>query len=332
MAKSTWVNYTDIKSKINIGDVLEHYGIMLTRKGESQLVGCCPLPNHTGDRDNQNAFHVSLDKNCFNCLSHCGGGNVIDLTASMEGFEKNPTGFRKAALKLQDTFLSNKSPKPQPKKRGPKPKEQKQEDIVNPVLDFTLEKRIKLDHQFLTENKELDIKVIKKFGLGYCFKGMMAGRIVIPIHNAKGELVAYAGRAVKKSDEETRGKYLLPSGFVKSVELFNLHRVASKKKLLREYGVIVVEGFFDAIKLSSLGYENVVCLMGSSMSDVQEKMILQLTDKLLLFLDNDDAGIEATRNIGRKLIHKAFIKIAKYPQGDKSQPEEFCKEELKAIL
>jgi len=229
----------------------------------------------------------------------------------MEGFEKTPVGFRKAALKLQDTFLNNKFSKPEPKKRGPKPKEDKLEDTVNPVLNFTLEKRIKANHQFLTENKGLDDKIIKKFGLGYCFKGMMAGRIVIPIHNAKGELVAYAGRAVKKSDEETRGKYLLPSGFAKSVEVFNFHRVATKKKLLREYGLIVVEGFFDAIKLSALGYENVVALMGITMSEVQEKLILSLTDKLLLFLDNDNAGIEATRNIGRKLINKAFIKIAK---------------------
>ena len=93
--------------------MLEHYGISLARKGPSQLVGCCPLPDHAGDRDNQNAFHVSLDKNCFNCLSHCSGGNVIDLVAAMENYEKSPVGFRKAALKLQDLFLNHRPPKPQ---------------------------------------------------------------------------------------------------------------------------------------------------------------------------------------------------------------------------
>lgn len=331
MAKSSWVDFNEIKSKVKIEDILEYYDIRLARKGPSQLVGCCPLPDHAGDRDNQNAFHVSMDKNCFNCLSHCKGGNVIDLVVAMEGYEKSREGFRKAALKLQDEFLSNK-PQEREKKEKPEKEEQKLEELVNPPLNFTLEKRIKPDHPFLTQEKGLDLKIIKKFGLGYCFKGMMAGRVVIPIHNVKGEIVAYAGRAIKKHDEEKRGKYLLPSGFHKAIELFNFYRVANKNKLVREYGVIVVEGFFDAIKLTEAGYHNVIALMGSNLSEVQGNLILSLTDKILLFLDNDEAGIEATETIKQKLIHKAFIRIAQYPEDEKWQPEQFSKEDLKSIL
>ncbi len=335
MAKSSWVDYNGIKSKIRIADILEYYGIGLNRKGPDHLVGCCPLPEHAGDRDNENAFHVSLDKNCFNCLSHCGGGNIIDLARAMESYEKSPAGFRKAALKLQDLFLGSKpfkSQKQQPENVAPEKDEKPLEEIKNLPLDFTLEKRIKPDHPFLTSEKGLDVKIIKKFGLGYCFKGMMAGRVVIPIHNVEGKIVAYAGRALKKRDQETRGKYLFPSGFTKSVELFNYHRVASKNKLLREYGLIVVEGFFDAIKLTALGFPNVVGLMGWSLSEIQEKLLLLLTNKILLFLDNDEAGIEATEKIRQSLIHKAFIKIAQYPTEEKTQPEDFSQEELKTIL
>ncbi len=229
MAKSSWVDYNEIKSKIRIADILEYYGIGLNRKGPDHLVGCCPLPEHAGDRDNENAFHVSLDKNCFNCLTHCGGGNIIDLARAMGGYEKSPVGFRKAALKLQDLFLGSKPFKAQrksPDNVGPKKDDKKTEPAKNLPLNFTLEKRIKVDHPFLTSEKGLDPKIIKKFGLGYCFKGMMAGRVVIPIHNIEGKIVAYAGRAIKKHDQETRGKYLFPSGFTKSVELFNYHRVA----------------------------------------------------------------------------------------------------------
>jgi 5S rRNA maturation endonuclease (ribonuclease M5) len=298
---------------------LEYYGIGLNRKGPDQLVGCCPLPEHAGDRDNENAFHV----------------NIIDLARAIEGYEKSPVGFRKAALKIQDLFLSGKAfkaPEEEVKRGRPKKEETPPEEIKNLPLDFTLEKRIKPDHPFLTSEKGLDMKIIKKFGLGYCFKGMMAGRVVIPIHNVEGKIVAYAGRAIKKHDQETRGKYLFPSGFTKSVELFNYHRVASKNKLLREYGVIVVEGFFDAIKLTALGYPNVVALMGWSLSEIQEKLLLSLTNKILLFLDNDEAGIEATEKTRQSLIHKAFIKIARYPDGEKTQPEDFSQDELKTIL
>ena len=61
------------------------------------------------------------------------------------------------------------------------------------------------------------------FGLGYCAKGTMSGRIAIPIHNHEGALVGYAGRWPGEPPEE-RPKYKLPKGFRKSAEVFNLHR------------------------------------------------------------------------------------------------------------
>jgi DNA primase len=63
-------------------------------------------------------------------------------------------------------------------------------------------------------------------------KGSMHDRIVIPIHNSEGELVAYAGRSIDGSEP----RYKFPAGFHKSLELFNLHRVR------REVSVVLVEG------------------------------------------------------------------------------------------
>ena len=77
----------------------------------------------------------------------------------------------------------------------------------------------------------------------------MAGRIVFPIHNSQGELVAYAGRAPTEKDEEKRGKYIFPSRFNKSLELWNYNRVKEKNKLIRDFGLILVEGFTDALQL-----------------------------------------------------------------------------------
>jgi len=93
-------------------------------------------------------------------------------------FEKSPVGFRKAALKLQDLFLNHRPPKTAEEKPA-EPEEKKAEPLANVPLNFTLDKRIKPDHPFLLNQKGLDLKTINKFGLGYCFKGMMAGRIVI---------------------------------------------------------------------------------------------------------------------------------------------------------
>src|ERR1051325_9302875 len=101
----------------------------------------------------------------------------------------------------------------------------------------------------------------------------MFGRVVIPIHNQAGELVAYAGRAVDNSEP----RYKLPAGFRKSMELYNLHRAFATG----ERGLIVVEGFFDAMKVHQAGYPFVVALMGCQVSEEQERLLVANADMVL---------------------------------------------------
>src|SRR5207249_4757461 len=103
-------------------------------------------------------------------------------------------------------------------------------------------------------------------------------RVVIPIHNSKGELVAYAGRSV----DDAEPKYRFPAGFHKSVELYNLHRVLAPE-------VVLVEGFFDCMNVWQ-SYPFVVALMGCSMSKQQEQMIVDRFNRVKVFLDGDQAG------------------------------------------
>jgi DNA primase len=100
---------------------------------------------------------------------------------------------------------------------------------------------------------------------------MLRGRIVIPIHNPSGELVAYAGRAIDGREP----KYRFPAGFRKSLVLFNLHRaIASKART-----VIVVEGFFDAIAVHQAGY--LIALMGSTISRHQVDLLSDHFDRVV---------------------------------------------------
>jgi hypothetical protein len=77
-------------------------------------------------------------------------------------------------------------------------------------LRFTAATRLEYDHPYLRERGFTD-ETIKTFGLGYCHRGLMKGRIAIPLHDAKGALIGYAGRIV---DEGAIGKdtprYLFP--------------------------------------------------------------------------------------------------------------------------
>src|SRR5256885_944822 len=81
-------------------------------------------------------------------------------------------------------------------------------------------------------------------------KGSMGGRIAIPIHNQAGQVVAYAGRWPDDPPEGT-AKYRLPKAFRKSLELFNCHRAGAADAARP---LVVVEGFFDCIKIWQAGY------------------------------------------------------------------------------
>ena len=92
----------------------------------------------------------------------------------------------------------------------------------------------------------------------------MSGRMAIPIHDERGRLVAYAGRSV--TGEQPR--YRFPAGFRKSAVLFNYYRAAT----LVGDRVVVVEGFFDSMRVHQAGFESVVALMGAALTRDQENL------------------------------------------------------------
>ena len=98
----------------------------------------------------------------------------------------------------------------------------------------------------------------------------MVGRIVIPIHNVKGELVAYAGRWPGESPEDTE-KYKLPPKFNKLSEVFNLDRAIKEPA---DNPLVIVEGFFDVIKLHQHGCRKVVAIMGNTLSSERRTIAL----------------------------------------------------------
>ena len=157
------------------------------------------------------------------------------------------------------------------------------------------------EHPYLTE-RGLTLETIIDFGLGYFTgeKGMMAGHIVIPIHNVKGKSLPMpgAGRVNRPTDTP---KYKLPTGFRKSLELFNLDRAIKEPA---DKPLVIVEGFFDCMKLHQHGCRKVVALMGSTMSAAQEELIRKHTDgnsHVIVMLDEDEAGQAGREDIAARL-------------------------------
>jgi len=329
-----WVNFDQIKKTPGVMKrVLEFYGLLdnMKEKGK-QLTGICPI--HKGT--NKTEFSVNTQKSIWQCFSCKAKGDVINFVEAMEG-----VGRREAALKIAKWLgiSSNKEKDRNRKKKklvreedkngeygandgGEKyvgsdwfklDREEKEEkkEVINPPLRFQLQ-NIDPDHPYLKDR--VLPETIRHFGLGLCKKGIMKDRIVIPIHNEKGELVAYAGRW-PGDPPEGEGKYKLPPKFQKSFVVFNLHRA---KDFIQEHGLILVEGYFAVFKLWQAGFANSVALMGSQMSKPQEKLIIDAigpNGKVILLFDNDEAGLNCRQDVSARLLNKCFVRAVDLPNG-----------------
>jgi DNA primase len=243
---------------------------------------------------------------------------VLDFVAAME-----QCSIREAALRLQQWFgIRASGLRMYPAAAGgQKGQLVRKEEASNLPLRFALT-GVEINHPYLVQ-RGIDPATATEFGVGhYPRPGLMRGRIVIPIRNVHGQLVAYAGRAL----DDRPPKYKLPAGFRKALELFNLQRaVAAATKT-----VIVVEGYFDCMRVHQAGFPWVVALMGSSLSAAQESALLQHFEHIALMMDGDAAGRAASAAIATRLSGRHSVQVIRVPDG--SQPDQLSSTTIRQLL
>jgi DNA primase len=314
--RNRWVDFQAIKEEVSLEAALDHYELKnRRRRRRDQLEGCCPL--HGGER--KDAFQANLSKNVFHCFACGAKGNVLDFVAAMER-----CSIREAALKLQawfgrpemETAVASRS-------AGIVGRGElvRKELAVNPALRFALA-NVDSAHPYLAK-RGIQHATAAEFGVGlYSGTGMMHGRIVIPIPNSTGELVAYAGRAVNGGGP----KYKLPRGFRKSLEVYNVHRAATAAS----DRVIVVEGYFDCLRVHQAGFPYVAALMGCALSGQQEALLLDRFKHVVLMLDGDETGRIASRAIAAKLSTSCSVGVVHVPEG--AQPDQLPSYVIRRLL
>ncbi|MCI0537350.1 MAG: CHC2 zinc finger domain-containing protein [Verrucomicrobiales bacterium] len=333
-SKGDFVDFSRVKKSVTIVQILEHYGLpsKLQQNGD-KFTGPCPI--HNGD--NPTHFRVSISKNCWNCFGKCKrGGNILDFVSLKEG-----VSIREAALRIQK-WLGIESPKlansgssdndsPPPRKEErveKKPQTESESRTENKPLTFSLQ-HLDKTHPYLAE-RGLTEETVTTFGLGFCNKGILADHIAIPIHNAAGQIVAYAGRWPGQPPDD-KPKYKLPAGFKKSLEIFNLHRAAEVDSTIP---LVVVEGYFDCMKLWQAGVKRVVALMGSTLSAAQEVLIAKTAGpngRVVLMFDEDNAGRAGREDTLKRLAKTTFVKSVILSE-EGQQPEQLTAEELQRLL
>ncbi len=341
MPRSSFVDFKAVKSAITMEHVLQHYGLheQFKKSGDS-LSGPCPI--HKGHNATQ--FRVSISKNIWNCFSECKhGGNTLDFIAKMENvtihaaalkaiewFHLDPGSMSANAEgeKEQPSETVEDEPAVKAKPVSKKAEPESQSVAPNKALKFRLDK-LEREHPYLLE-RGLTLETLVDFGVGFCAKGMMADRIAIPIHNAEGGVVAYAGRFPGEPPESTP-KYKLPQGFRKSLEVYNIDRAIKEPA---DMPLVIVEGFFGCMTLHQHGYRKVVALMGSSMSAAQEEIVRTHTTRnsqVIIMLDEDEAGRAGREDIAVRLAKFVFVKVHTFDE-DGKQPEQMSAEEVAALF
>ena len=147
----------------------------------------------------------------------------------------------------------------------------------------------------------------------------MKGRICIPIHNERGELVTYARRWTDEVPlPEGESRYKLPAKFGKS-----LHRVASPS-------LVLVDGFWSVFRLHALGIP-VVSPMGWAVSAEQVELLCRRgISQLILLMDGDATGRNAVETLLPVLARSFFIRVGELPSGMK--PDTIPEEQLLELV
>jgi DNA primase len=309
-----WLNFREIKQSIPIEAVLGHYQWKYLRRRGDQVQGCCPI--HRGQRTD--AFNVDLRNNGFHCFSCQAHGGVLDLVVAMER-----CSLRQAGLLLSEWFTVTTEVRTLESTVDHKKTAQliREKERLAMPLKFPL-RPVDSGHAYLQE-RGIDADTAAHFGVGYyAAPGLFQARVVIPIHNDRGHLLAYAGRSINGAGP----KYKLPTAFAKSRVLFNLHRAIAH----RQQTIIVVEGFFDCLKVHQAGMPCVVALMGCSLSEHQETLLLRSFRNVALMLDADSAGVHGSAVIADRLGKHCAVEIVRLAAGQ--QPDRLSTPEIHRAL
>jgi DNA primase len=147
------------------------------------------------------------------------------------------------------------------------------------------------------------------------------GRLMFPILDSMGRNIGFGGRILGPGEP----KYLNSpesSVFSKGKTLYGLNW--AKNDIRREDQVLVVEGYFDVVRLMAAGATTVVAAMGTALTDAQAAALRKLTKNVFLLYDSDKAGLQATFRSGDELLRQGVsVRVVTLPEGE--DPDTFVK-------
>ena len=299
----------EIQNRCDIVEVISKY-VQLSKRGKNYF-GLCPFHD-----DHNASMSVSPDKQIYKCFSCGESGNVFTFVAKY-----NNISFHEAVIllgkekgyDLQDTtsnVVQDKHTKDyeiydyackiyQNNLYTSSGKSATQY-LTNRKIDKDTIKKFKiglsLNKSIITEylvNKNYDITRLIDLGLtNDCSQDKFLNRIMFPLFDLKGRVVAFSGRIYNTKSDSKYINTMETDIFKKGNLLYNYHN--AKDSLKKTDYVIVMEGFMDVIRASTIGVNNCVATMGTAFTKEHIELLRKMTDNIILCFDGDKAGEDAT--------------------------------------
>jgi DNA primase len=325
-----------IKERLNILDIIGGY-VELKRAGKSYK-GKSPFTN-----EKTPSFYVSPERGMYYCFSSQQGGDIFTFIEKMEGVDF------KGALKILAERANVELVPEDPKKRDAR---ETQYALLEEAAKYFFKNRDEAPgiNEYL-EKRGVKVTTIHSWRIGYAkdewraLKGhlkekgfkdeemLKAGliktaeggkepydvfrdRIMFPIMDPSGRVVAFSGRAMK-SDEKVPKYVNSPETelFQKSEILYGYDKA---KQGIRHYNFsLIVEGQFDLVLSHQSGYTNTVAVSGTALTKHHIGLLSRISQNAVLALDADRAGISAVKRSASPMLEAGMdVKVAEFPEGE----------------
>lgn len=342
-----------IRSQSDIVDVISDY-MQLTKRGRNWF-GLCPFHG-----EQTPSFSVSEDKQIFHCFGCGAGGNAITFVMDIENItfpeavvklgERVGIQLDVAENRNSDTLSPHSKSEERMKEAHAFAMDFYQHLLLNTedgeeALNYLLQRGFSRELiesngvgwslpnwdtlTVLLERKGFSLEEIAESGLiikrdgDSTFFDRFRGRIMFPIRDDHGKVIAFSGRILHSSEDEA--KYVnSPESpiFHKSQVLYNLDRARSVIRKTRQ--VILMEGYIDVLAATQAGIQNAVASMGTSLTPQHIQKLKRLVEQITICYDGDNAGFEAAKRASEMLQHEGLkVTVAVLP--DKLDPDEYIR-------
>ncbi len=322
----------EVRRKNDIVDVIGEK-IPLEKRGKNYF-GVCPFHDDTNP-----SMSVSREKQIYTCFSCHATGNVFTFLMNYEHKEFNQV-LSDLANRVGITLSGFKT-----KKISTKYDEwYKIYDLANKYYQNNLLSKEGEGAREYLKNRSIDDLTIKEFEIGYSLKmrddltklltmkghsvdllnkiGLSSedhdiynSRLMFPLHDLNGKVIGFSGRIINNGKQN---KYLN----TKETELFKkgkllYHYHIAKEEARVKKSVIIMEGFMDIIRASTVGIKNTVATMGTALTKDHIKEIKRLSNNIILCFDGDEAGVKATLASGELFKSEGIeVKVITLPGED----------------